>query len=256
MKVKLISKTKNAIHFEIDETNAVFANTLRRTILNRVNVMAVDKVRINKNTSALYNEVLAHRIGMIPLTFERDAYTPQNECNCKGKSCSECQVTLVLKKAGPATVYAKDFKSTDPKVQPVDGNIPIVKLLEHQDVDLEAVARLGSGGEHARWQPAIVGYQHYPQIKILKDGNLQACVRKCPKHALEMSKGKLKFKDVLACDMCNLCVDVSEGALAIEGDKTSIIMSVESISGLSPQEIVLAAVEKIQEQLEQLRKQI
>jgi len=191
VKVKVISKTKKAVKFELSETSPAFANALRRTILNKVQVMAIDKVRINKNSSALYNEVLAHRLGLVPLSFEPDAYK-------EGET-----VVLSLKAAGPGTVYSGEMKSQDPKVAPIDAKIPIAKLLAGQEIDLECVARLGSGSEHARWQPAIVGYQYKS-----------------------------------------------------EKDSSTIILTVETTSGLAPEDIVIKAAEILGRQLEEIRKQL
>lgn len=191
MKVRVISKSKNAVKFEISDTNPAYANTLRRAILNHVPVLAVDKIRVTKNTSALYNEIIAHRIGLVPLTFEADAIK-------EGET-----VTLSIKKAGPGLVLAGDMVSSDDSVKAVDPKIPIAKLHKNQELEAECIARLGAGGEHARFQAAIVGYQY---------------------------KG--------------------------EKDPNTIIMTVESISGLTPQQIVERAAQIVVEQLETIRKQL
>lgn len=43
------------------------ANTFRRLILSDVPSMAIEKVYISNNTSIIQDEVLAHRLGLIPL---------------------------------------------------------------------------------------------------------------------------------------------------------------------------------------------
>ena len=69
--MKKIEKTGNQIVFtaEMDET---LANSLRRHI-NQIPVLAVDEVEISKNDSALYDETIAHRIGLVPLKMEGNA---------------------------------------------------------------------------------------------------------------------------------------------------------------------------------------
>ncbi len=136
------------------------AGELRRIMISEVPTMAIETVNFNKNDSILWDEILAHRLGLIPLTFDPKFFTVRETCKyCKGKGCSHCQVSLVLKKRGPAIVYSGDFKSTDKKVKPVFDKIPVTELMENQELELEAVAQLGTGREHAKWQAAVVGYK-------------------------------------------------------------------------------------------------
>lgn len=144
MKIKKMSATDNAIEFEASETNSIFLNAIRRVIATRVKTLAATKIDVTKNDSALYDEMLAHRIGLIPLSFDEKALKDENY-SCK----------LVLQKKGPCTVYSGDFTSTDKNVKAVSSKIIITKLLESQELDLEATATFGTQGEHARWQPAI-----------------------------------------------------------------------------------------------------
>ena len=51
--------------------NESLANAVRRS-LSEVAILAVDEVEIFKNDSALYDEVLAHRIGLIPLKTDKN----------------------------------------------------------------------------------------------------------------------------------------------------------------------------------------
>jgi DNA-directed RNA polymerase subunit D len=231
---------------------------IRRSILNKVKTMAMEEIDLHKNTSAMYNENLAHRLGLIPLTFEDKAYNLRENCKCKGKGCSKCQVILTLNKKGPCTVYAGDLKSTDQKVVPSDKDIIIIKLLEGQEIKLDGIARLGSGGKHSRWQPAIVGYQYYPELKITKDCNLcKECEKACPKELVKLIKSKKKFSliDSHKCNLCNACAKACpKDALKVEGDESRIIVTVESISSISPRKIVLNATEIINEELAELKK--
>ena len=45
--------------------------------------MAIDQVEIEENTSALHDELLAHRCGLIPLdSDEVDDFLYHEECQC------------------------------------------------------------------------------------------------------------------------------------------------------------------------------
>ena len=47
--------------------DASIANSFRRILLSEVPTMAFDRVYIYNNTSVIQDEVLAHRLGLIPL---------------------------------------------------------------------------------------------------------------------------------------------------------------------------------------------
>lgn len=161
MELKLIEnqEKKNRIIFSLSGVDIAYANTLRRIMGFEVPVMAIEDVEFRKNTSILYDEVMAHRFGLVPLTTDLKSYDMPADCKCKGAGCASCQVKLTLKATGPGTVYTSDLKSKDPAIKPVFAKMPIVKLLEGQEVELEATAILGQGKIHSKWCPGLVFYK-------------------------------------------------------------------------------------------------
>ena len=145
--------------FSVDGVKPSFASALRRIMISEIPTMAIEFVDFKRNDSAIPDEVVANRMGLIPLTFDEKMYRMKKDCKCEGKGCSGCQVSLVLKKKGPAIVYSGDMKSTDKSVQPVYDKIPITELFEGQAIEFEATAQLGVGRDHAKWQGAVVGYK-------------------------------------------------------------------------------------------------
>jgi DNA-directed RNA polymerase subunit D len=162
MKVKILKQNKEEISFVVEEIDHNFANELRRIMVSEISTMAIEFVDFKKNDSALPDELIANRLGQIPLTFDQKAYNMNATCeNCKGKGCSRCQVELVLKKKDIGMVYSGDLKSKAKDVQPVFDKIPIVELFEPNDeIQFEAIAQLGNGRMHAKWQAAVVGYKY------------------------------------------------------------------------------------------------
>ena len=133
MKIKFLkSGEPNKLKFVLSDATFEFANSLRRAMISEIPVMAVEDVNITANNSALYDEILALRVGLIPLKTDLKNYVFKKDCKCRGKGCAKCSVKLSVDKTGPLMVYAKDLKSSNSKVVPAVPDIPIVKLFENQ----------------------------------------------------------------------------------------------------------------------------
>jgi DNA-directed RNA polymerase subunit D len=166
MKLTVLSKSDFETKFEIQGINTSLASAMRRVMMSEIPTMAIEWVDFRKNDSAVTDEVVANRLGMVPLTFDQKVYNLPDQCKCEGKGCSLCQVKLVLKKKGPGVVYAGDMKSTAKDVKPLYDNIPVTELFdENSEVTLEATAQLGTGRRHVKWQGAVVGYKQDEKSK-------------------------------------------------------------------------------------------
>ena len=134
MDTKLLFHNKEKIVFLIKETDYFFVNTIRRIIIEEVPTLAIEDITINKNSSALYDEMIAHRLGLIPLKTDLKSYTLTKECKCKGEGCARCSLNIILKAKGPCTVYSENLKTRDPKIKSIYAKIPIIKLLKDQEL--------------------------------------------------------------------------------------------------------------------------
>lgn len=254
MDIKILKLEERSIKFIISGVTPAFANALRRSMIAEVPTLAIDEVNIYENTSVLFDEILALRIGLIPLKSDLDSYRFPNECDCEN-GCPQCQVSLTLSAEGPRIVYSGDLQSSDPKVVPADPNIPIVELKDYpvkngirlppQKIVLEAIARLGQGKDHAKWQPAVAcGYKNLPKIIISeKCDACGACISECPRHLLTLN-GKLKVINEVECSLCKLCEEACEiKAIKVEVDKNSFVFSLESDGSLTITELVTRAAD-------------
>ncbi len=145
-----------------------FANALRRIMLSEVPAMAIEDVVIIENSSVLHDEILAHRLGFIPLKTDLDSYNLPEECSCKSElGCNLCRVALTLDAEAAddvEAVYSGDLHSDNLDITPVSDKILIAKLAPDQRIKLEAYARLGKGMVHAKWQPvSACAYELKPQ---------------------------------------------------------------------------------------------
>lgn len=235
-------------------TSLQFANLLRRYIIERVNTMAIDEIEFKDNSSIMYDEVLAHRLGLIPLTTDLKSYYPISECKCNGEGCNRCTVKLTLTASGPATVHASQIKSKDPKVKPVHADMPIVKLLKDQTVELVATAVLGSGRSHTKFSPGLAYYRLKPEITITKQlKNAESFVKNQPVPIFEM-KGKnvvVNPDKVMDAHLLEDYVVEAEPADAIQiTNSDEILFNVESWGQLDCKEMIIEALNQYLKDLE------
>ena len=253
MEIKVLNKQENKVTFVLKDTTPAFVNTLRRLITSEVPVLAVRKVTFVKNSSALFDEMLAHRLGLLPLTTDLESYVLPSKCSCKGAGCAKCQLILTLKAEGPITVYSSDLKSQDPKIKPVFPKMPIVNLLKGQELEFEAVVTLGTGKEHAKFSPALVYYKSFPKVTVDKVKNADEVCKSCPVGVFEMDGKNLKVKNLEACHLCMACVDCCDPkeSVTVVGSEKDFIFTIESWGNLTPNEILDAALNVFDEKLDE-----
>ena len=257
MEVRLLEKSKDKLKgsFVLKNLNPVLANLLRRYIMEEVPTMAIEDVEIRKNNSILYDEIIAHRLGLIPLKTDLKSYFQPEKCKCGGKGCARCTLKLTLSAKGPCTVYASEIKSKDPKIKPVYPQTPIVKLLKGQDIELEATAILGKGKEHVKWSPGIVWYTYKPKITVNNNHpDFDKFKNKYPPQVFKDGKiDKLLIEEKNLVDACD---GVNKDIVNIEYDNTSFIFHVESWGQLDYKEMILQALDIFGEELDEFTKKI
>jgi DNA-directed RNA polymerase subunit D len=226
--------------------------------------MAIDEVVIIENSSILHDEVLAHRLGLIPLKTDLDTYNLPEECPCESEfGCNLCRVALTLEAEATEhtiTVYSKDLRSENPDVVPVSDKISIVKLAPDQKIKLEAYARLGKGEDHAKWQPVSSStYRYMPKIEIdaAKCDACAKCIGVCPKGLLVDANKRIEARNIKDCIICLDCIDVCpKDAVKVEWDKNTFILNIESTGALPVERILLEATKMIDRKSEEFIKQL
>jgi len=267
MEIEFASLDDSLARFTLSGASTAFANAFRRAMIGEVPTLAIEDVRIYDNTSALFDEMLAHRIGLIPLTTDLSSYSTQDNCSCGGAGCPGCTSTYTLSVEGPKTVMSSDLIPQDPKATPVYDNIPIVKLTKGQKLVIEARAILNTGREHAKWQPTLVcGYKNHPVVSISDACDAcSLCVDECPRGILEVKGKKVQVAEgkLPDCSMCRLCERAclssgigDEPAITISSEKDRYIFMVESDGSLPVKEIMNRALLYMKEQADTLEKQL
>ncbi|HII85939.1 TPA: DNA-directed RNA polymerase subunit D [Candidatus Bathyarchaeota archaeon] len=266
VKIEIIEKDAMNLRISIKDVDVPLMNALRRIALAEVPSMAIDEVVMIENSAILQDEMVAHRLGLIPLRTDLDTYNLPEECSCKSEfGCPQCRVTLVLNaeaKEGTRTVYSGELISDNPEIVPVSDKIPIIKLAKGQKLNLEAYARLGKGKNHAKWQPvSMCAYKYYPKIEVPTDKcpECQKCVEICPKKVYTIKDDKLSVKDLLACNLCMDCVEAcptEPKRVKVEWDKNAFIMNIETNGVLPPERILQEATKILDRQLQDFEEQI
>lgn len=233
--MKLVQKKDNQIAFiaEIDES---LANAIRR-YLNEIPVLAVDEVEISKNDSPLYDETIAHRIGLIPLKMD--------------KSTNETKLKLSVKRGG--AVYSEDLKGS---VNVVYDKIPITSLNNGQELEIVAITGTGKGSEHSKFSPGLMFYKNMVEIKIDKDAPKEI-IDVCPQKILKLEHGKIVAEDSYKCDMCEACVDACEKKDSIKIIPTKeLVITLESFGQLKVNDIFKKSVDILKKDLAEVAKKI
>ena len=70
--IEVLELTENTIKFVLSQTHVSFANSLRRVMIAEVPALAIDLVQVEINETMLHDEMIAHRLGMIPLRYIGD----------------------------------------------------------------------------------------------------------------------------------------------------------------------------------------
>ena len=101
MSMTIVTQDEKKSKVLIKGTTATQLNLFRRITINKVPTMAIDTIDISENSSALYDEMLAHRFGLLPLITDLKSYFAIKDCKCEGNGCARCTLDLTLEAEGP-----------------------------------------------------------------------------------------------------------------------------------------------------------
>jgi DNA-directed RNA polymerase II subunit RPB3 len=160
--------------------------------------MAIDLVEFETNSSVLHDELIAHRLGLIPLSSTKvDRFEYTRDCSCD-EHCHKCSVVMelnvvctgatrdvtshdlkvraIVNLSAMSCFDLADLQSTDPDVVPVDSDLDesvqhrtegshqgilIVKLRKGQELKLRAIAKKGVGKEHSKCMGFLSSLKSY-----------------------------------------------------------------------------------------------
>jgi len=284
--IKILESSPNRIAIAVEGFPLELVNSIRRTILSEVPVMAIEWVYVTRNDSALFNEMLSHKLGLLVIKSDKaiEKYLPPEECRAdlecvEDPSCvdafitkkPECFVRMVLKKENPAgaqeallTVKVSDIESEDPDVYPVHGETQLTLLASGQSLDVEMYARLGRGKEHAKFIPAVLVLKYVPVIKYDSKSITEECLECIRKYNPELadtiskgSKSRIMWYDTGNTSLLRQCAErTCETGLKVEYDKNRLILVVESHGALDSRKIISLAIKELDKKVRVLQDEI
>lgn len=85
------------MEFDLIGIHPFLANTFRRLLLSDVPSMAIEKVHVYNNTSIIQDEVLVHRLGLIPLKADPRQFEFRPEGATEGSERDTLEFELKIK---------------------------------------------------------------------------------------------------------------------------------------------------------------
>ena len=217
----------------------IFLNVLKRTIEEEMKTLAIEDVYVIENNSAMWDEFIAHRLGLIPLN------TPEN-------LPENAQVKLYLEKEGKGYVYSSDIKSENPNVYPVYSDIPIAYLEEGHKIKMEMVAIFGNGKIHSKWIPAYVYYYRTADIVINEKLDDEE-IKKIESLGVKVKKDKIEIPKDKRYDRTFLDAieSVNENKIKVV-PKDEFVFYIESFGNYSAERIIPLALNEMKQKVRQL----
>ncbi len=173
----------DTLTFNIDGFDCSFANAIRRTIIGEVPTIGFrteygreSDIKIKKNTSALHNEFLSHRLSLIPIHYnynKYDDFDPDKylfiikKKNTTSKTINVTTEDIVVKDItkDPATILSDSFTKDLFPPDPITKDYILINRLkpskggtseDGEELDITMRATMGIGNEHASFCPTCV----------------------------------------------------------------------------------------------------
>lgn len=276
--IEIVQLREDYIEFYLVNADLSFANALRRIMIAEVPTMAIDLVSIKANTSPLFDEFIAHRLGLVPLvSTDVRRYEYSRKCNCN-EPCESCSVRFSLKvkcetESMEVTTDHIQAKNRESSVVPVKFHdqdpIIICKLRRNQELDINMIAKKGIGKEHSKWSPvSCVIMQHEPEIEFIDKGTVfnklsisqkKDFVNSCPTkvYRYDESRKTVEIENPLNCTYCEECLVKLDSfevdkvkidrnkVIKIGPKKNRFLFKVESIGSLKAEQIVMDAFKEL-----------
>lgn len=265
------------LEFDLIGCYPSIANAFRRLMLSEVPSMAIEKVYIYNNTSIIQDEVLAHRLGLIPLKADPRLFEYKSEDSEEGTEHDSLEFELKVKctrrkdatdtasfdglyknhniysgqiKWVPKGKQAALYRETD--VGSIHDDILINKMRPGHELDLKLIAVKGLGKDHAKFSPvATAFYRLLPEIHINREVSgedailLQSCFSP---NVIGIDENGIAYVKNARYDSCSRNVyryPHLKDAVTMDRVRDHFIFTIESVGALKPDVIFMEAVKSL-----------
>lgn len=235
-------------------------NSFRRIMLSELPKLAIENIIIYDNTTTLFDEIVSHRIGLIPIPTDLTLLNFHDECSCKGEGCPSCMVRYTLSKEGAGMVHSGDLQASEESWKITEDNVPIVELFNNQRIILEVEAILGRGKDHAKWQSVISpGYRFIPKIRFdPKDiKEVESFIKELPKGLVTMNKDTLELDDIKHLSVFESYLQKEKiDFISVELDESHIQFHFETDGSLNAKDALDHSIQIFEEKLDEFEKKL
>ncbi len=265
MSLKILKAEDRFIKFSIDGITPTIANALRRTLLDDIPKLAIDKVifhhgqirdregNVYDSSLPLFDEIVAHRLSLVPLVSD-PKMNFREECVCEGKGCPLCTMSYSINKIGPAVVTSGDLQPMgNPDLTPADPDIPIVKLGPKQAILVTGEAIMGRGKTHTKWQATSgVFYKYHREFVVTKSEleNWTSVKEKCPLSVISEDSKSIRFTDDDGCKAVRQLLDYP--SVKVIEDDTQFIFQFETDGSYKAIDVLEYALKRLPQRLNTL----
>ncbi len=272
MQIEILELDEGRCRFLLKDASHSDANALRRAITSDIPKMAIDQVEFHlgpimadgkeyESITPLFDEIVAHRLGQVPIPTDLELMSFREDCVCEGEGCPNCIVMYSLNKIGPCTVYSGDLIPLGHDAFKVkDTLIPIVDLDDGQAILIYAIAEMGTGRRHVKWQATSgVGYKYLPIVEIdetLCDQGMQ-CVSGCPRKVFDEVDGRPVPARPLDCTLCNTCAEeCDQQAITVCSDPRNFVFSFETDGSMTSAKALELALKSLEAGFEEFARMV